>query len=139
MPATTSRPTPAPAPTTPATAPPPSLRTQVPGYQISPATSPYPAATSHLPSYTVPRTVEYPRYTAPVSVAPATSPPTAAPTTIAPIGTHLSVPPSTLPLYTKAQNAHVSPVFAALSGVGFFLAAVIMATRFVMTRPRRRR
>jgi hypothetical protein len=29
-------------------------------------------------------------------------------------------------------------VFAALSGAGFFVAVVIMGTRFVMTRPRRR-
>jgi hypothetical protein len=33
----------------------------------------------------------------------------------------------------------VSPIFAALSGVGFFAALLIMAGRFVMTRPGRPR
>jgi hypothetical protein len=44
-----------------------------------------------------------------------------------------------VPLRTKAQSAHVSPVFAAFSIAGFFVALVIMATRFVLTRPRRQR
>ena len=66
---------------------------------------------------------------------------TAAPTTsttIAPIGGHLPVPPSTVPLRTKAQSAHISPVFAALSGAGFLAAFLIMAGRFIPTRPGRK-
>jgi hypothetical protein len=48
------------------------------------------------------------------------------------------VPPSTLPLRTKTQSAHVSPVYAALSGAAFFVVLVIMAIRFVQTRPKRK-
>jgi hypothetical protein len=33
----------------------------------------------------------------------------------------------------------VSPVFAALSGAGFFVAFLIMAGRFIITRPGRHR
>jgi hypothetical protein len=97
--------------------------------------------------------------TVPVTTAPPTSPPTVPPptfrvpaftlppttastttttsTTIAAIGGHLPVPPSTVPFRTKAQSSHVSPVFAALSGGGFFVALVMMVTRFIMTRPKR--
>ncbi len=48
-------------------------------------------------------------------------------------------PASTVPLVTKAQNAHVDPFFAYLSGVGLFVAIVIMATQYLLTRPGRRR
>jgi hypothetical protein len=74
--------------------------------------------------------------TTPTTPAPTT---TSTSTTIAPIGGHIPVSPSTLPLRTKAQNAHVSPVFAALSGAGFFVALLIMGISFIMTRPRRRK
>jgi hypothetical protein len=60
-------------------------------------------------------------------------------TTLSPIGGHIPVPPSTLPLRTKAQSAHVSPVFPALSGAGFFVAFAIVAGRLVATRPGRKR
>ena len=43
-------------------------------------------------------------------------------------------PPSTLPLTTKEQSGHVNPVFAELSGVGFFIALVLMAVQAVLTR-----
>jgi hypothetical protein len=46
------------------------------------------------------------------------------------------VTPSTVPLTTKQQSSHVSPVFAALSGAGFFVALLIMGVRFLLTRPR---
>ena len=114
------------------------------------------------PVTTLPPTTTKPATTVPVTTVPVTTPPRTAPpvsvrrpvftvpttaastttttsTTIAPIGGHLPVPPSTLPLRTKAQSAHVSPVFPALSGGGFFVALVIMASRFVMTRRGRRR
>jgi hypothetical protein len=68
-----------------------------------------------------------------------TVPPPATTTTIVAIGGHLPPPPSTVPLTTKGTSAHVSPVFAALSGAGFFVAFVIMATRFLITSPRRHR
>jgi len=58
-------------------------------------------------------------------------------TTIAAIGSRLPPPPATLPFTTKGTNGHVKPLFAMLSGAGFFLALVIMAGRFLMTRPKR--
>jgi hypothetical protein len=83
-----------------------------------------------------------------VAIAPTTSRPmltaiaAAAPaptsTSLPSIRNRIPVPPSTVPLQTRAPSAHISPVFPALSGAGFFLALVIMTTRFVMTRPRRR-
>jgi hypothetical protein len=39
-----------------------------------------------------------------------------------------------LPLTTKKQSGHVSPVFAELSGVGFFVALVLIAVQAVLTR-----
>jgi hypothetical protein len=74
--------------------------------------------------------------TVPITPAPTT---TTTSTTIAPIDGRIPVPPSTLPLRTKTQSAHVSPVLAALSGAGFFVAFLIMAGRFILTRSGRRR
>lgn len=65
-----------------------------------------------------------------------TTPPSTAATTtstIAPL-TGGPVVPATIPLVTRGSNAHVSPVFPILSGVGFFVALVIAAGRFFMTR-----
>jgi hypothetical protein len=106
------------------------------------------------PPKTVPRTTSLPPTTPPTTVAPVihrapvitapfvTTPTTAATTTtsttIAALGGQLPVTPSTLPLRTKATNAHVNPVFAMLSGIGFFIALVIVVGRFWMTRPRAR-
>jgi hypothetical protein len=45
--------------------------------------------------------------------------------------------PSTLPLATKGTSAHVNPIFAMLSGAGFFVALMIVTGRLVITRPRR--
>ena len=95
--------------------------------RLSPATSPAPIAA--LTVYVVSPTT-YP----PVTTA---APPT--PTTLPSIRNRIPVPPSTVPLQTRTPSTHISPVFAALSGAGFFVALVMMATRFVMTRPRRRR
>ncbi|HET6915640.1 MAG TPA: hypothetical protein VFH56_06070 [Acidimicrobiales bacterium] len=58
-------------------------------------------------------------------------------TTLPSIGGNLPVTPSTVPFTTKQQSSHVSPVFAALSGIGFFLALIIVAVRFWFTRPPR--
>ena len=60
-------------------------------------------------------------------------------TTIAPIRNRLPPPAVTLPLITRGSNGHVNPLFAILSGVGFFLALVIMATTYVLTRSKRGR
>lgn len=73
----------------------------------------------------------YPRTTA----VPATAAPTIPATTIAPIGNSLPVSPVTLPLRTKGSNAHVNPVFAILSGIGFFIALLIVIGRLIITRP----
>jgi hypothetical protein len=70
---------------------------------------------------------------------PVTASAAATPTTLPSIRNRIPVPPSTVPLQTRTPSTHISPVFAALSGAGFFVALVIMATRFVLTRPRRRR
>jgi hypothetical protein len=76
---------------------------------------------------------------APTPIAAAAPPTTPVPTTVAPFGDQLPVSPSTLPLTTKRPSAHVDPIFAMLSGVGFFVAVVILVAQFVLTRPGRRR
>ena len=82
-------------------------------------------------------TTSRPDLTALAAAAPAPAPaPTS--TSLPSIRNRIPVPPSTVPLQTRAPSAHISPVFPALSGAGFFVALVIMASRFVMTRPRRR-
>ena len=63
---------------------------------------------------------------------------TAPPTTVAPIQSQIPPPVSTLPLETKAQNAHVNPLFAYLSGIGFAVALLIMLTQYVLPRAGRR-
>jgi len=112
--------------------------TTLPATTLPPTTVPHTTTTTKTtPPSTAPRpTYVYPLYTVPFRTVPST---TTTSTTIAPIGGRIPVPPSTLPLSTKAQSAHVSPVFAALSGAGFFVAFVIMASRFVLTRPGRTR
>jgi hypothetical protein len=47
--------------------------------------------------------------------------------------------PVTLPLTTKSSNAHVDPLFAWLSGIGFLVAILLMAGRFIVSWPRRQR
>jgi hypothetical protein len=110
----------------------------------SPATVPasIPATTSNpaggAPT-TVPRSHSPP---APRTYAPAVPYPTATlpPTTAAPtttivgIGGRLPVAPSTLPLTTMGSNAHVNPVLAILSGIGFGIALLIIAGRLIITR-----
>jgi hypothetical protein len=117
---TVARPSPTTAPNTPPSTKPPAIPRTVRPAVVSPS----------------PRTFFFGTTpTAPATPAPTT---TTTSTTIAPIGGHIPVPPSTLPLRTKAQNAHVSPVLAALSGAGFFVALLIMGVSFFMSRPRRR-
>jgi hypothetical protein len=72
------------------------------------------------------------------SVPPTTSVPVTS-TTILSIAGHLPVTSSTVPFTTKGTSAHVDALFAWLSGAGFLAALLIMAGRFVMTRPRRTR
>jgi hypothetical protein len=61
----------------------------------------------------------------------------APPTTIAPLGTVPSAP-STVPFTTRPPSAHISPVFPALSGAGFFVLLVLVALQWRLTRPGRR-
>lgn len=95
-----------------------------------PSTTP-PTVPPTAPPYTGPT---YPRITRPTVSTTSTS---TTSTTIAPINGRLPVVPSTLPLTTHSSSAHVSPVFAALSGAGFFVALVIMAIQWIRTRPRK--
>ena len=109
----------------------------------SPATTPSPPATA--PHQVTPQPVTpQPVYTPPVVTQPyvpvaTTAAPTTTSTTIAPIGNRLPAPAVTLPLITRGSNGHVNPLFAILSGVGFFVALVIMATTYVLTRSKRGR
>lgn len=97
----------APAPTTAATAP---------------ATTKAPVTQTRLPAVTA-----TPRTTIPA--------PTTTASTLPSIGGNLPVTPSTVPFTTKQQSSHVSPVFGALSGAGFFVALVIVLVRFISSRP----
>lgn len=132
-----------PTPTT-ATTQVPTTRTFVTVPPVQRTTVPVPPPTqARAPTYSIP-TYSYPTYTPPTYTSPLYSPPTRllpttlpTTTTIAPLGGHLPVPPSTLPLLTKGDSSHVSPVYAALSGAGFFVALCIMAGRWILTRPRR--
>ncbi|MGI8492601.1 MAG: hypothetical protein ACR2KC_04685 [Acidimicrobiales bacterium] len=76
--------------------------------------------------------------TTPRRTVPATTAPPETTTTVAPLGNNLPPPPSTLPLATKQQSAHVSPLFPVLSGIGFLVALLIAGTQAVLTRPGRR-
>jgi hypothetical protein len=58
-------------------------------------------------------------------------------TTIAAIGGQLPPAPVTLPLTTKGSNAHVNPLFAWLSGIGFLVAILVIIGRFLTSRPKR--
>jgi hypothetical protein len=135
---TTSPSTPPPSTSPPATtAPPPST---APPPTAPPTTRTTPTVTS--PVTTVPG--RKPRGARPGSVLPLAPAPTApttstTSTTIGAIGGRLPPAPVTLPLTTKGSNAHVNPLYAWLSGIGFFVALVVMAGRFVTSRPKRRR
>lgn len=79
-------------------------------------------------------TTSYSRSTASTDTT-TTAPAPTTTTTVAPLGgPGLPAPPSTLPLTTKKQSGHVSPVFAELSGVGFFVVLVLIAIQAVLTR-----
>ena len=107
-----------------------------------PAVQPRPASPAHLATAAAPiavlTAVIASPTTYPVVTAPATGIPLPTSTSLPSIRNRIPVPPSTVPLQTRAPSAHISPVFPALSGAGFFVALVIMASRFVMTRSRRR-
>jgi len=87
--------------------------------------------TTTAPTTTPPATVPTTRVTTPRTTIPA---PTTTATTLPSIGANLPVTPSTVPFTTKTQSSHVSPMFAELSGAGFFLALVIVGLRLFMTR-----
>ena len=116
--------------TTPATTAPPS-----PTIATTPRTSP---VTTYRPRTTYTTrpspTTGYSRSTAATDTTTTTVAPTTT-TTVAPLGGGgILAPPSTLPLTTKEQSGHVNPVFAELSGVGFFIALVLIAVQAVLTR-----
>ncbi len=76
-----------------------------------------------------------PTYTSPSTAATTTTVAPTTTTTLAPLGGGgIPAPPSTLPLTTKQQNGHVNPVFAELSGVGFFLVVVLISAQAILTR-----
>jgi hypothetical protein len=113
----------------------PSTTLRVPPTTLPPGTSPAttsPAQTTTTTRSTVRTLAPYTGQTYPLTT---TAPTTL--TTIPGIGGHLPVSPQTLPFATKQQSSHVSPVFAALSGAGFFVALLIAGVRFLLTRPRR--
>lgn len=109
VPATTVRSTPSP--------------TAVPTTRVATTPATGPGAVVPPPTYAT-YTTSHPTTT----VAPTT-------TTIAPLGNSLPVSPATLPLRTSGGNAHVNPVFAFLSGIGFLAALLIVAARMFITRP----
>ncbi|MHB1535750.1 MAG: hypothetical protein ACYC1D_14315 [Acidimicrobiales bacterium] len=67
-----------------------------------------------------------------------TSPTSTTTTTLAPLPKVVAPPPLTVPLSTKAPSAHVDPVFADLSGIGFGLALLLLIAQYILTRPGRR-
>lgn len=87
----------------------------------------------YQPRYTPSTYVTTPQST----TAPATTAPATTTTTLAGIKGQISSAPSTVPLVTKAQSAHVDPVLAKMSLGGLALAFLIMAVQFVLTRPGR--
>jgi hypothetical protein len=126
----------------------------------TPTTTPHPTTSAPQPTTppaTVPPTPQTtPKATTPVrTTAPATSrgisPATVAPlaptatvattstttTTIAGIGGRLPPAPVTLPLTTKGSNAHVDPLLAWLSGIGFCVVILVIIGRFLTSRPKR--
>lgn len=124
----------APATTTPITRSPPST--------TSATTSPTPLTTPHVtytsPTYSRHSSTTYHGYsTATVTTTPTTIAPTTT-STVAPLPGQIKAPPSTLPLTTKRQSGHVSPVFAELSGVGFFAFLVLLGVQAALTRKGRR-
>lgn len=128
--------------TTPATAPKPTTATTRPTARTTVPVTTRPVA-STVPHPVTPVTpapvVPQPVVPAPrpaVTVPAATLPPApTTTTTIAPIGGKLPTAPVTVPLQTRGSNAHVSPVFPILSGVGFALAFLIAGARLFVTRP----
>jgi hypothetical protein len=49
----------------------------------------------------------------------------------------ITTPPSTIPLTTHESNGHVSPVFAALGGLGLFALVAMLVGQWFLTRPSR--
>lgn len=84
--------------------------------------------------YAYPTYPTYPSYLRYGSTTSTSSTSTTSTSIAVPIGGRLPVTPSTLPLATTAPNAHVSPVFAALSGAGLFLTLVIVVVQLIRTR-----
>lgn len=126
--------------TTPATsvAPPSSVTTPT-----SPATTVRPAPTTVATTRPAPTTAPSTRPTTPPPVPSYTTAQptttvaatTTTSTTIAPLGNSFPATPATLPLRTRGTSAHVNPVFAVLSGIGFLVALLIVSGRLFVTRP----
>jgi hypothetical protein len=124
--------------TVPTTSPP---RSTVPATTVPSPVTTHPAATSTTrpgtPFTPPPATVPPPYYR---TVAPTfrtgstTSTSSTTSTTLAGIGGRVPAEQATVPLPTHGTNGHVNPVYAMLSGAGFFAALVIMAGRFFYTR-----
>ena len=118
--------------TSPPTTAPPTTPPRSPASTVPPATAP----PSRTPRTTVPlrrgttRTPGASNLT-PLLPASTIATTTTSTTTIAAIGGRLPPAPVTLPLTTKSSNAHVDPLFAWLSGIGFLVAILIMAGRFI--------
>ncbi len=116
----------------PLTVPPHTAATQSARSTVARGTTRIVSATA-VPSTAVPSTA-VPTTNAP----PTNAPPTAAPpTTIAPLA-NIPAPPSTLPLATRAESAHVSPLFAELSVAGFAIVLALVGLQWILTWPRRR-
>jgi hypothetical protein len=117
-----------------------------------PLTNPPPNSTPAPTPQTTPKVTSPAHTTSPVTsrrlspgnvvpLAPATTVATTSTTTttIAAIGGRLPPAPVTLPLTTKGANAHVKPLFAWLSGIGFLVALLVILGRFLTSRPKRTR
>lgn len=103
-------------------------QTAVPTTSAATTTVTAPRVVAPVPANAPPTYSTYTTAQATTTVAPTTT------TTIAPLGNSLPASPATLPLRTTGSNAHVNPVFAVLSGIGFFVALLIVAGRLLVTR-----
>lgn len=101
----------------------------------SPTTARAPVATTVARAATPPPVVARPSNGPTTSIPPTTSTVPAPTTTILAIGQRLPKSASTFQLQTTSSNGHVNLVFAWLSGVGFAIALLIVATRLFLTRP----
>lgn len=100
----------------------------------SPASQILGTTTATTPGTSSPPVAPAPGYATHSNSQPATTTAPTTTTTIAALGNSLPVSPATLPLRTTGGDAHVEPVFAVLSGIGFLVALLIVAGRLFVTR-----